>query len=456
MALAVPNSVTRLHDPGRISAMRATMIALLLATTLVLVWECTLHVRKVYAEEVEPVKGATVGWSSQAGSDHTPAHGDIVRLRVRGEALAALIKAGNSWRLLDDGKDLPAMLVLPAAGELPTETALTIFEQSDASQDDLVAVLDRGEWADPIDKLRISIVAAEVRAVASIAVSTDNKEFQPAGKPQVVAQQFTPVGVLRLMVLDCAVEDERYIRLTLAGMGGSSLEEVQAWRRQERTFNMNELPATLGAMQTLGEGEHLWPLMLGEAGLPLAKVKVLADAPGEMRLMRIVRLGEHGHVMSTVTTVTWADAIAIESISRTEKWIELPGLDANSSWGIVVEEPGQDALQLTGAQAYVAEGALYFAMPDEGQVELWLEQPTLPRLELAEDELKIAQVTGMLSALDLEQVPPVVGDRAGDAPFYDWLTPVMARWGGIAGYSLGGLLCIIIGLVFVRGRNRER
>jgi hypothetical protein len=452
----MPKCITRLHDPGKISAMRATMIAVLLVATLVLVWEGTSRARQVSAEDARTVKGANVDWSSQPGSDRMPANGETVRLRVRGEVLAELMQNSDNWRLLADGKELPAMLMLPAAGEQPTETALTIIEQSDASQDDLVAVLDRGEWADPINKLRISIVAAEFRAVTFIAVSTDNKEFQPVGKPQVVAQQFTPVGVLRLLALDCAVEDERYIRLTLTGMGGSSLEDVQAWCRQERTFSMYELPATLGAMQTLGEGEHMWPLMLGEPDLPLAKVKVLADAPGEMRLMRIVRLGEHGQVMSTVATVTWADAVAVSDITRTEKWIELPGLDANSSWGIVVEEPGQDALQLTGVQAYVAEGALYFAMPDEGQVELWLEPPALPRLELAEDELRIAQVTGMLSALDLEQVPSVVGDRAGDAPFYDWLTPVMARWGGIAGYSLVGLLCIIIGLVFVRGRNRER
>lgn len=454
--MVVPKCITRLHDPGKITAMRTTMIAVLLAATLVLVWEGTPRAHQVSAEDTRAVKGATVDWNSQLGSNHTPANGDLVRLQVRGEALAALIKADNSWRLLADGKELQAMLVLPVSGEQPIETALEIIEQSDASQDDLVVVLDRSEWPDAIDKLRISLVAAEVRAVASLAVSTDNKEFDPVGKSQVVAQQFTPVGVLRLMVLECAVVDERYIRLTVAGMGGSSLEGIQVWRRPERTFSMYELPVALGAMQTLGEGEHLWPLMLGEPGLPLAKVKVLADAPGEMRLMRIVRLGEHGQVMSTVATVTWADAITVDGISRTEKWIELPGLDASNSWGIVVEEPGQDALQLTGAQAYVAEGALYFAMLDEGQTELWLEQPTLPHLELAEDELRIAHVIGMLSALDLEQAPPVVGDRAGGAPFYDWLTPVMARWGGIAGYSLGGLLCIIIGLVLVRERNRTR
>jgi hypothetical protein len=197
-------------------------------------------------------------------------------------------------------------------------------------------------------------------------------------------------------------------------------------------------------------GEHVWPLLLADSRVPLLKVKVLASAPGELRRMRLVRLGRDGQPETTVASGVWADALTAAGVTRSEKWIAVnaEGGDARP-WGLVVEDGPAEALAVSGIQAYSAETWLYFAVPDASEVTLWLGQSAAAGLDASRDELAAAVYAGEVTTLS--EVPVSVAESAAaGSGWNELLTGLLDRWGRLAAFALGGLVAIILGLVLLR------
>jgi len=194
--------------------------------------------------------------------------------------------------------------------------------------------------------------------------------------------------------------------------------------------------------------------MLADNSAELVKLKVLADAAGEVRPLRVVRLHGESHAASTAGEGLWADRLAAGERTRSEKWIPVGARAGDPrSWGLIVVDGENSTLQVTGIQAYAAEYWLYFTMPagEAPSIELWLESTPVDLPAGPDPDPAAAVLAGGFLEFDL--VRPVEEPDA-EAPFgIDWLerlSPLMERWGRFSAYLLGGLVLLIIGLVLLK------
>jgi hypothetical protein len=392
-----------------------------------------------------PVSGATV-----AVSEAAPPPGRPARVRVRGAALTALLAAGDNWHLSAGGEPQIAVLQAPAVPAEPEPVQLTLVRQSDPAAGTLEAVLDRGLAPEPLDHLRLYFASLHVLGLASLASSDDDETYTACGEPQVVWQDIQGGTVLRLTEIVCQPGTARYLRLRLPAAGGARLDHAEGWLAPEDTRTLYEVPAALGAMrETNSAGEHLWPLELPDNGLALAKLKVIASAPGAVRRISVVRLQQDGQSYTTAGEALWVDGLKAGGKQRTQKWIEVSDSGTERPWAVVVADEGFDPLPVSGVQAYAAEYWLYFTMPEARPLELWL----APALSTPEPALALgidAVYAGEVSELDLRHVPAPEAPPSLTRDWLDRLDPLLSRWGRLSAFALGGLVLLIIGLLLTR------
>jgi hypothetical protein len=342
------------------------------------------------------------------------------------------------------------VLQAPAVPAEPEPVQLTLVRQSDPAAGTLEAVLDRGLAPEPLDHLRLYFASLHVLGLASLASSDDDETYTACGEPQVVWQDIQGGTVLRLTEIVCQPGTARYLRLRLPAAGGARLDHAEGWLAPEDTRTLYEVPAALGAMrETDSAGEHLWPLELPDNGLALAKLKLIATAPGEVRRISVVRLQQDGQSYTTAGEALWVDGLKAGGQQRSQKWIEVTDSGGERPWALVVTDEGLDPLPVSGVQAYAAEYWLYFTMPEARPLELWL-APALntpePALALAID----AVYAGEISELDLRHVPAPEAPPSLTRDWLDRLDPLLSRWGRLSAFALGGLVLLIIGLGLTR------
>lgn len=299
------------------------------------------------AESGQPAAGALVEWRGPP-----PSAGELVKVRVRDEVLAEIL-GGAQWRLVAGDSEIAARLAEPQLPGAPVLEQLEILRQESDAEGRSTAVVDRGEPPVVLDHLRLQFVAAEMLCAVSIAVSADDAEYERVGGRQVVLQRVEGGSVTRVADVACDAGSARYLRLTFAGAAGVILSKVEGWLSPTQAAEPYELAVSLGPMAD-GDapGEHVWPLLLADNRVPLLKVKVLASAAGELRRMRLVRLGLDGRPETTVSEAVWTDALGAAGVTRSEKWIAVSaeGGDARP-WGLVVEDGAAAALGVSGIQA---------------------------------------------------------------------------------------------------------
>lgn len=397
------------------------------------------------APENQPVRGAIVELSGDA-----PPAGDPAKVRVRGEALAALLAAGDAWHLSAGGAPLAAELVEPQPPASAQPIPLTLLRQSDPADATLSAVLDRGADPAPLDHLRLYFAGLSVLGLVDTAASADDQEYSPCAEPQVVWQSIQGGTVSRLTDLSLNPGAARYLRLRIPAASGVQLERAEGWLAPEDPRTLYEVPATLGAMRDgTDPGEHLWPLEFEDNAVALAKLKVVADAPGQARRLDVVRLQQDGLHYTSAGEGLWADRLTAGGKQRSEKWLSVDDSGGGRPWALVVADEGMDALPVSGVQAYAAEYWLYFTMPDIGPLELWLS--AAPATEPLTAEQRAAAVfAGEINLLNLSWTPPPPVQPGFGRDWLERLTPLLHSWGRLSAFALGGLVLIIIGMVLLR------
>jgi hypothetical protein len=267
----------------------------------------------------------------------------------------------------------------------------------------------------------------------------------------VVWQSIQGGVVLRLTDISCEPGNARYLRLRIPAAGGARLEHAEGWPAPADTRTLYEVPAALGAMREGGTaGEHIWPLELTDNTVALAKLKVIASAPGAVRRVSVVRLQQDGQSYTTAGAGLWVDGLKAGGEQRSEKWIAVTDSGGPRPWAIVVADENLDPLPVSGVQAYAAEYWLYFWMPEERPLELWLSM--LPQYGAPTEEASVdsAQLAGEISELDLRHVPAPPAQTGLARDWLDRLDPLLSRWGRLSVFALGGLVLIIIGLALTR------
>ena len=427
------------------------------------------------------VRGGRVNWLLD-----TPP-GDTAWVRVRGEALSALLSAGDDWHVTVDGEPAPASLCLPEPQPSPEHSALDILWQKETADGTLQVLLDRGGDPPEIDRLMLYFAAATVLSAVQVEYSPDNEVFTPAARWQVVCQRLDS-GVMRLATITVSPAGARYLRLNVAGAADVRLDRAEAWSEPPPPWHMYEVEAGLGPMYDAAiPGEHLWPLLLPDDGLPLAKLKVLAESPGTMRRVRAVRTGADGMPRENVSEAVWADRLQAGSMAgrhtRSEKWVYLHGTSGGElGWAVAVDDGENPALQLTGVQVYAAEVELGIALPRDGVgvdpaaltpaplapgqsaftadrakpvVELWLEAPAEPRTGVSPLPPIERQVTGELTSLTLSREPAAAG-LAGAG--LGWEAGLEDAWNNWHRAVIIGWLCLAalwLGLFLLQRREPE-
>jgi len=399
----------------------------------------------VHAQSDQQPSGAWVEWR-----ESLPAAGELVKVRLRGDVLAQIL-GGAQWRLAAGESEIAAWLADSQLPGAPVLERLEILREESDADGRTTAVLDRGAPPVALDHLRLQFVAAEMLCAVSIAASADDLDYEPVSGAQVVLQRVAGGQVTRLADVACDVGEARYLKLSFAGAAGVILSKVEGWMSPTQAPEPYELSVGLGPMADAETpGEHVWPLLLADSRVPLLKLKVLAEAPGELRRMRVVRLGRDGQPETTVSEAVWVDTLTAAGIARSEKWIEVnaEGGDARP-WGLVVEDGPAETLAVSGVQAYSAETWLCFAMPEDSEITLWLGEPAAVSLDPALADPQAAVYAGEVTTLS--EVPvEVIESVAGGGGWGDLLTRLLDRWGRLAAFTLGGLIAIILGLVLLR------
>ena len=435
--------------------MRLLIIGLFFAIALVS-GASTLGFDAPVEEDTEIVRGGKVSWLIPQGPD-APAC-----VRVRGDALSGLLTAGEDWAVTCAGEELPASLHPPLPLDPQTHHTLELLWQKETADGALQALLDRGADPPEIDRLKLFFAAVEVTCGVQVEYSTDRETYTASARGQAVCQRLA-TGVVRLSTVTIAPADKRYIRLTMPGASNTRLDRAEAWAEPVLPWRMYQLDAGVGPMHDgVPPGEHIWPLLLPDNRVPLAKLKVIADSPGTMRRLRIVRTGPDGQPRSTVTEAVWADRIQVRTgdtkLTRTEKWVFLPGqVSGDEGWAVVVEDGDTAALQVTEIQAYAADVELCFTTSDaQAPVELWLEASAGAEPHTVYSLPPTARVTGEVQALNLHRepaktLPSITGGHDWEAGF----TVIWERWHIPLYWVTAGLVALWLGLFFLQRREPD-
>ena len=391
---------------------------------------------------------AAVEWIENA-----PPAGELVKVRLRGEALAALLAKGATWRLSAGGKELEAAIVYPPLAASSSIHSLTFTGQSAAPGGDLVVTLDRGATPPPVNRIKIELLTPMFTGRVSIAASSDGQVYASAGKDQVIHRELRDGWFLEINELRCDPGARRFIRLTIAGAAEVPILHASAWFVEEAWRDAYETPAALGPMRDGPlAGDHLWPLILEHYAIPIFKLKVLADAQGDVRSIRIVRLNEEFEIIGGEKSFLWVGDLESGGISRSDKYIELSVIPWAQRRGLVVVDGDLPPLRLTGVQAYAAEVWLWFVRPQQDPVELQMGLPGGKAPSLASVSFDDAAFAGEISQLSTFVAAPTA-QPGFPAQFLQPVMEPVQRWWRLAAYSVGGLVMLLTGLSLVRQRR---
>ena len=272
-----------------------------------------------------------------------------------------------------------AQLELPAAAPAPPAQPLTILKRSDPAATDSWVILDRGTSPAPLDHLRVQLADTKFSQALRIEAGDNLDSFVSAGSPQLLFQALRSGDLVTLDTVTCTVGHSRYLRLTLPGGGALKIDSVSGWWAPPSS-QLYLVAATLGPMHhDAVSGSNVWPLLLTDPRLPLARLK-LSAAPsgnGQSRNIRLVRLNADGSVLSSGASYPWAQQLTDGGVQRDERWLDVPPAVEPQPYGIAVADGQDPPLQLSSVVAYAAEVCLTCTAPAQGELQLQIRPATM-------------------------------------------------------------------------------
>jgi len=390
--------------------------------------------------------GATVRFDPAA-----PPAGTLVKVRVRGEALTRLLAPGSSWELLSGTAPVPARLVMPQAPDPAEHALLNIAKRTPLPDGRLEVLLDRGTQPPALNRLQPLFSGNQVLASVRVDASLDGVSFASAGQEQLVYLALRDSELLLLCDIECTIQQQRYVRLTFSGLAGATVERIEAWLQPPATAETYEVAAALGAMQpTALAGEHLWPVVLPDDRLPLSSIDVLANAPSQVRAIRVVRLDQALAPVRAEQLAVWADSLQLGALTRSANSVQLRATSDLQPWGIAVKDGTLPTLQLTAVRAHVAEVWLCFASVGAQPVVLWFSEVSQP-VSAAALNPQQAVAVGEVSALDVYASPP----RPAQTGTLPQLPPSLLAWWRFDAYVASGCIALLLGLLLLQRRKCE-
>ncbi|MCB1185603.1 hypothetical protein KDL29_00420 [bacterium] len=343
----------------------------------------------------------------------TPQPGALVRIRLRNSALDYVLDNPSAWSVKANGMTVPAIMQIAEGGLPQAESELQVIDPGQPQTKDRVVLIDRGESLREIDYLELSFSATSVLTSVLPEAGPTRSDFSQKGKEQLVFQEVTADGVLRISDIDFKpLELNRYIRLTIRNGADFAVSEVNAGKRTEMP-ELHEVPVAIGSMRTIpAGGGSVWPLVLSTNRMPLRKLKIVTDNPGMYRRLRFVRMDDQQHELYKEAEIVFADSLKANGITRTNNYIELSGGMGGQQPALIVEDGSGVVLPLKSVQAYAAEVYLCFAWPESGRPVL---SPLSPERAPEEDLVSGSQLVGTFSSVsDSAAVRPseTTGDDA--------------------------------------------
>ena len=353
---------------------------------------------------VQPAGSASVNLLGDIPEAGTP-----VRIRLRGAALDYILEHPEDWSVRSADLEVPASLQLPEPGQNRSVTELRIIEPGLPQNTDRVIILDRGEQAADFTQLSIEFNSTGVLTTVLPSAGPTRDSFPQVGSEQVVLQRVSSDGVLRLAEINFSPSSiNRYIRLLIRNGADHAVSRVTCLSEQQLP-PLHEVPVALGTLHSLPNGRgSMWPLLLSSNRLPLQKLKIVSDAPGELRRIRLVRIDENLHELSQEAEMVFGEAISANGISRTENYMLLPGSMASDPLALITEDGIGNVLPLQSVKAYCAEVYISFNWPAAGDPllsSIATSQPVSARPEPA------ALLAGEFSAVSEQPIVATVPDE---------------------------------------------
>lgn len=330
---------------------------------------------KAIAQESAEVRNSTSLPAAPASSNgkleliaEEPDAGTPVRIRLRGEALTYVLENPAAWSLLGSQGEVPASLVMPAPAVSDTSFALGISNPGKPQDADRIVILDRGENPQPLDFLAIEFNTPYLLTTVFPSAGPTRDQFPQRGIEQVVLQKVTDRGVLRMTEIRFSpLLVNRYIRLLIRNGADHAVDSVNG-RSEVQLTDLYEVPVAFGAMRSLPFGQgSMWPLILPTAAMPLRKLKMVCDAPGEYRQVRLVRIDQDQHELSQEAEFVFADSVTANGISVTQNYLLAAGSSSGQPLALVIEDGNGTVLPLQSVKAYAAEIYIAFDWPASGQ-----------------------------------------------------------------------------------------
>lgn len=400
-------------------------------------------------------EGASISWE-----ETPPAPGTVVKLKVRGETLAYLLREGATWELVSGETRLAAQLVSASLPEQISKQDYSLLATETGGGKTLQLEIDRGDGPLPLNRLEIQFAASSYFGKATVLTSADQENYRIVGRPQVVFQEISGGQVYRLGELKLDQNLERYLRIELPKPASGTVQTVKGWFVADHKLVAYKAQAALGPMREgQGPGESVWPILMNPGNLPIAKLKVLADAPGELRRMHLATMDGTSIGAQVGGAIIWASNLTQGSKIIANKWMSITGEPASGPFAIVVSGDASP-LQLSGVEVYLLEHWLLFEMPEDGGLQLWQTRvdgsstmpPDSPPLNIQNVEF-----AGTITDWDTPRPP-----QADKKPSRNWISqpPGFATNGGwqakMYSYLALALVLCITGVVLLRRELRGR
>ncbi|MCB1220095.1 MAG: hypothetical protein H7A35_12965 [Planctomycetales bacterium] len=327
----------------------------------------------------------------------SPQPGELVRIRLRNSALDYVLDNPSAWSVKASGITVPSIMQIADGGLPQAESELQVIDPGQPQTKDRVVLIDRGESPRENDFLELSFSATSVLTSVLPEAGPTRSDFSQKGKEQLVFQEVTADGVLRISDIDFKpLELNRYIRLTIRNGADCAISEVKVGNRTEMP-ELHEVPVAIGSMRTIpAGGGSVWPLVLSTNRMPLRKLKIVTDNPGMYRRLRFVRMDDQQHELYKEAEIVYADSLKANGITRTNNYVELSGGMGGQQPALIVEDGSGVVLPLKSVQAYAAEVYICFAWPDSGNPVL---SPLSPESAPEEDLVSGSQLVGTFSTI---------------------------------------------------------
>jgi hypothetical protein len=403
-------------------------------------------------QEAQPVLAAPVAWQEQL-----PVPGTLVKLRVRGMALAALEGAGDRWELQLGGQSAPAAIRWPEDLAAPEPFALdyTIKKNSKG----LTLLIDRGETMQPFDHLALEFTNVDTTTKVTPYSSADGTTYTQVCSPQLVFQRVANGRIMRLTSLRCNPGPTRYLKLVLEAPSSTQVSQLSGWQAVVADPNeYYELPVSFGApLKDVDTGLPLIPLSLGSNDVPLRKLKLDSTAQ-EPVAVRLVRLSPSGAVIRTVLDSVWAKSLQGYGLTQENTTLEFDDpVQDGATWALELQ--AQPAVALDKVQAWAAEVYIICTMPEQQDAVLALNLPQPRRSSLAEPARPVLNLAELPLAGELSDAAPAkahaprlpgkLGVLEADAG------RELRQWQMVLIYGVSGILLALIGVAILRRGRRQ-